>query len=51
MKKPVKTGFFPFLAHFNMRFLVLDDGVVRASASASAAANALIGVNDVDATF
>ena len=32
-------------------FLVLDDGIVRASTSAGAATNALIGINDVDVSF
>jgi hypothetical protein len=32
-------------------FLVLNDGIVRASTSAGAATNALIGINDIDATF
>ena len=34
-----------------INFLVLDDGIVRASTSAGAATNALIGINDVDVSF
>ena len=34
-----------------IEFLVFDDGIVRASTGAGAATNALIGINDIDATF
>ena len=35
----------------NVQFLVFDDSIVRAGASAGAATNARISVNDVDVSF
>lgn len=45
------TGSFPFLMHLSYLILVFDDGIVRASAGASATTDTLVRVDDIDATF
>lgn len=51
MKKACKKQAFFLFNAFKFDFLVLDNGIIRASASASATANARISVDNVDATF